>query len=122
MRPRLSYVLTVAVVSLLSQTAINPGVAKVVRDGNGPVSNPAVEAGGHRLPSLAPPPVPYSLIGAIVLESQWMLQCAAWPWQQFGSFGWFRHRGPRHGAPLVSAFPARHPTELVPMRFGDGHH
>ncbi len=91
MRPRTLFV--VAAVLLLCRAAADPGMAKVVRDPSGVASNPGVEAGGHRLPPQPPPPIPYSFIGAIASDGAWLMQCALWPWQQFGTLGWFRHHG-----------------------------
>ncbi len=92
MRSRTTQLLAVAAILLVCQIVVNQGLAKVVRDSNGVVSNPAVEAGGHRLPPQPYPGVPYSMIGSIASEGGWIMQCALWPWRQFGSVPWFRHR------------------------------
>jgi hypothetical protein len=94
MRPRNTIVLVGAAVLLLCRAAADPGGAKVVRDPGGPASNPGVETGGLHLPPQPPPPIPYSLIGAIASDGAWLMQCALWPWQQFGAMGWFRHHWP----------------------------
>jgi hypothetical protein len=100
MRSRIPYVLVVTVVSLVCQTSVDQGMAKVVRDSNGVVSNPGVEEGGYRLPVQPPPPIPYSFIGSFASEGNWIMQCGLWPWRQLGSMRWFHRHGPhRNGNP-----------------------
>ncbi len=91
MRKRAIWMLAAAVVLLVMRTGIDSGTAKVVRDTGATVGNPGVETGGQSLPPQPPPPIPYSLIGALASEDNWLMQCAFWPWREFGSMRWFRH-------------------------------
>jgi hypothetical protein len=99
MRPRNRYVLAAAAVLLLCRTAAGPADAKVVRDPKA-ASNPGVQMGGLPLLPQPPPPIPYSFIGAIASNGEWLMQCALWPWRQFGTMAWFRHHGPHDGGRL----------------------
>jgi hypothetical protein len=92
MRSRITYAVIVAAAFLLCQFAADPGAAKVVRDSTAPASNPAVATGGLRLPPQRYPGIPYSFLGAMELQGNWLMRCALWPWQQLGNWGWFRHR------------------------------
>jgi hypothetical protein len=92
MGSRITLAVIGAVAYLLCQVAPVPGIAKVVRDSSAAASNPAVEAGGHRLTPQPPPPIPYSFLGAMESQGSWFMQCALWPWRQFGNWGWYRHR------------------------------
>jgi hypothetical protein len=91
MRRRITYVLVFTGVFLLCRGVVDQGAAKVVRGSDAPISNPAVEVGGHPLPPQPPPAIPYSVIGAIISESSWLMQCTLGPWRQFGSMRWFGH-------------------------------
>jgi hypothetical protein len=91
MRQRATHTIVFAGVLLLCRTAVDQGAASVVLGGGTAISNPAIEVGGHRLPPQPPPAIPYSVIGAIVSEGSWLMQCALEPWRQFGSLRWFGH-------------------------------
>jgi hypothetical protein len=88
---RATHALVLAIIFLLCRTAVDQGAARVVRGSDAAISNPAVEVGGHPLPPQAPPAIPYSVIGAIVSEGSWLMQCSLEPWRQFGSLRWFGH-------------------------------
>jgi hypothetical protein len=62
---------------------IGETAARVVR--GGAISNKAVEVGGVHVPPQPPPPVPYSLIGAIASGGGWFTQCASWSLWFLGS-------------------------------------
>jgi hypothetical protein len=120
---RPTYALAIAVFCLLSWTATDQGEAKVVRDGRGSVSNPAVQTGGIPLPPHEKPPaIPYSLIGAIASEGYWMSQYPIWPWQQFEALSWFRNREPFEGLRPLSFLRFRHQAKFFPIRFRNRHH
>ncbi len=88
------HIAAAALVLLLCRAGADEGRATVVRDGRAGPGNPAVESGGHHLPRRqSPPPVPYSLIGAIDTANQVCRPDAGW---SSGWFGWFpthRHFG-----------------------------
>jgi hypothetical protein len=120
MRPRITYAVVMAAAFLLCQTAADPSAAKVVRDGSAPASNPGVEAGGHRLPPQPYPGVPYSFLGAMESQGNWLMQCALWPWRQLGNWGWFRHRELRD-ARRIEEIP-RFERRFEGTPHFDGHH
>ncbi|HEY0185307.1 MAG TPA: hypothetical protein VGC09_21105 [Rhodopila sp.] len=95
MRPHLLRITAAVFVLLLCHAAASPAKATLVRGGRTDTGNPAAEPGGHRLTPGPPPPIPYSLIGAIATETSWRTQDPAWACQMFRSFG--RHRLPRFG-------------------------
>jgi hypothetical protein len=97
MRRTIPFTITAALVLVLCQETTDQAVAKVVRTGRSAPSNPGVEEGGlHLVP--APPPIPYSLIGALALDSQVVGRCGFWsPW---GFFGPLRFRQPALFGPL----------------------
>jgi hypothetical protein len=92
MRSRLTFAAVVAAALLLCLSAANPGAATVVRDSTAPASNRGVETGGLRLPPQSYPGVPYSFLGAVESQGNWLMQWALWPWRQLNNWGWFRHR------------------------------
>jgi hypothetical protein len=112
MRPRIRPVIA-ALVLLLCQEVASQAIAKVVRDGKATQSNQAVESGGYRPPpQQSPPDPPYSLVGAIASQGNWLSQCALWPWRMIGSLS-FRHR--REPAFMVHSLPPeRRPFNWVP--------
>jgi hypothetical protein len=76
-----------ALVLVFCQSMAERSAATVVRDSKGGPANPAVEVGGHRIPPGPPPPVPFSLVGAIADGNRPLIGCAAaWPWNRFGAF------------------------------------
>ena len=85
MRPTIPLTIAAALVLILCQEMTDQAVAKVVRTGRSAPANPAVERGGLHLVPGPPPPIPYSLIGALALDSQVVGRCAFWPpWGLFG--------------------------------------
>jgi hypothetical protein len=77
MHPNVTRVMSV----ILWAALCGPAAASVIRDNHGKAGNPSVEAGGHPLLHQAPPPVRYSLIGAIADRDNWLMRCALWPWR-----------------------------------------
>src|ERR1700674_765034 len=85
MRPTIPLTIAAALVLVLCHEMTDQAVAKVVRTGRSVPSNPAVEEGGLHLVPGPPPPIPYSLIGALALDSQVVGRCTFWPaWGVFG--------------------------------------
>ena len=85
MRPTIPLIIATALVLVLCQEMTDQAVAKVVRTGRSAPANPAVEEGGLHLVPGPPPPIPYSLIGALALNNQVVGRCAFWsPWGLFG--------------------------------------
>jgi hypothetical protein len=79
MRPSIPHIIAVALLVVVCRGAVDQAGAKVVRDGKGATpANPAVEAGGLRRQSAAPPQIPYSLIGAIAGQDRWIGACSIW--------------------------------------------
>jgi hypothetical protein len=116
MRPYFALIIATVLVLVLCERMAGQAAAKVVQDEKAAPSNPAVEEGGYRLPpGTPPPPVPYSLVGALASESHWLAQCATWPWRFFGSASF-------HNQPFLrpSFFhpPFLHPPFLHPGPFG----
>jgi hypothetical protein len=112
MRRTIPLIIAAALVLVLCQEMSDQAVAKVVRTGRSAPSNPAVEEGGLHLAPGPPPPIPYSLIGALALDSQVIGRCALWspwgsvaplPFRQPGLFGPF----PFRQAGLFGQFPFR---------------
>jgi hypothetical protein len=98
MRRTIPFTITAALVLVLCQETTDQAVAKVVRTGRSAPSNPAVEEGGLHLVPGPPPPIPYSLIGALALDSQVVGRCGFWsPW---GFFGPLPFRQPALFSPL----------------------
>jgi hypothetical protein len=95
MRPRTTPLLALALVAAFcgAKTA-----ARVVH--GGAISNKPVEVGGVHVPPQPPPPVQYSLIGAMVTSDDWLTQCAYWSLRFLGS--------------LADPHPGR--TERIPGR------
>jgi hypothetical protein len=103
MRPTIPLTIAAALVLVLCHEMTDQAVAKVVRTGRSAPSNSAVEEGGLHLAPGPPPPIPYSLIGALALDSQAVGRCAFWsPWGSFGPLP-FRQPG------LFSPLPFRQP-------------
>jgi hypothetical protein len=105
MRPTIPLLIAAALVLVFCHGMTDQAVAKVVRTGKTTPSNPAVEEGGlHLAPGHPPPPVPYSLIGALALDNQGVGRCSFWqqpwglfaplPFRQPGFFGPFFFRQP----------------------------
>lgn len=110
MRPTIPLTIVTALVLVLCLEMSDQAVAKVVRTGRSAPSNPAVEEGGLHLVPGPPPPIPYSLIGALALDSQVVGRCAFWsPWGWFGPLP-FRQSG------LFGPLPFRQPFR----QFGAG--
>jgi hypothetical protein len=111
MRPTISLTIVAALVLVLCQEMADQAVAKVVRTGRSVPSNPAVEEGGLHLVPGPPPPIPYSLIGALALDNQVVGRCGFWsPWALFGPSP-FRQPG------LFGPFPFRQPGLFGPLPF-----
>lgn len=118
MRTRIVCGIAATAILLLCLTGFQQASAKLVRDGKAAASNPAVEAGGHHLPSQPDPAIPYSMIGAVASEGHWIMQCALWPWRQFGTLAWFRHHGnpvERFGGLNGGRFGERHGERHPPF-------
>jgi hypothetical protein len=125
MRPRIALIIAAALVLVLCEGMADQAAAKVVRINNAAPSNPAVEAGGLRLRHGAPPPVQYSLIGALALppptqfsmagalasQSRWLRQWAFWPCGSFGSLS-FHHQSFHHFGPFGLFFPQTRPFRI----------
>jgi hypothetical protein len=104
MRRTIPFTITAALVLVLCQETTDQAVAKVVRTGRSAPSNPAVEEGGLHLVPGPPPPIPYSLIGALALDSQVVGRCGFWsPWGFFGPLP-FRRPGLFGPLPLRQTF------------------
>jgi hypothetical protein len=103
MRPTIPLTIAAALVLILCQEMTDQAVAKVVRTGRS--ANPAVERGGLHLVPGPPPPIPYSLIGALALDSQVVGRCAFWP--PWGLFSPLPFRQPGLFGPLAFRQPFR---------------
>jgi hypothetical protein len=91
MLPRILQIAVAALVLILCRAGADESNAKVVRDGRAGLGNPPVEVGGYHLPHGRPPPIPYSLIGAIDNGGNSCTPSAAWRQQWLGAFGIHRH-------------------------------
>jgi hypothetical protein len=80
MRPQTTPLIALALVAVLCG---GETTATVVQ--GGAISNKPVEVGGVRVPPQPPPPVQYSLIGAIASGGDWFTQCASWSLRFLGS-------------------------------------
>ena len=92
MSPRTIAIIAAALILVLGRAAFDTGSATVVRDAKGATANPAVEKGGYHPQPMAPPPVPYSLIGAIADDNRWFPSCLAWPLSRFRPLSLHGHR------------------------------
>jgi hypothetical protein len=98
MRPTIPLTIAAALVLVLCHEMTDQAVAKVVRTGRSAPSNSAVEEGGLHLAPGPPPPIPYSLIGALALDGQVVGRCGLWsPWGSFGPLA-FRQPFQQFGA------------------------
>jgi hypothetical protein len=106
MHPRIMQIAFATLVLLMCRAGADQGRATVVRDSRAGSGNPAVEAGGYHLPHGPPPPVPYSLIGAIATESNSCVADAAWSRRWFSSFRFRSQFSPftRRFSPFVHPF------------------
>lgn len=102
MRPGIALLL--AALLLPAGGIFAPGAATVIRGTTTSSTNPAVEAGGHRVTKVSPD-VPYSVVGAIAIEEDWFGRCLTWPWRLLHGISG-RHHAPSHLGPLQGA-PSR---------------
>ena len=88
MRPRIALGIAAVLILVLCEGMAHEAAAKLVRNAHPAPSNPAVEAGGLRVRRGSPPPVPYSLIGALASQNQvyWLYPRSAWLVPQRGWF------------------------------------
>jgi len=96
MYPRISLIIAAAVVLMPCLTAADRVEATIIRDSKTGSTNPAVEAGGHKLPvkgndKRPPVSIPYNLIDASQAEYLWFPPCVVWPWSVFSPSYWHRH-------------------------------
>jgi hypothetical protein len=90
MHQRIRPIIAAALVLVVCRAAFDQAGAKVVRDDKGSPANPAIEAGGHHLPTSQSARFPYSLIGVIAGEDLRIGTCDIWPWRSFEAFSFHR--------------------------------
>jgi hypothetical protein len=125
MRPRIALGIAAVLILVLCEGMAHEAAAKLVRNAHPAPSNPAVEAGGLRVRRGSPPPVPYSLIGALASQNQvyWLYPRSAWlvpqrSWFSQSAFWPRRFFSPLpFGRPLLFEVPFSHPRQAFELPF-----